>query len=510
MNSLITNNLGNYFLSGIQSRYAGLFFFINNKMIKIVDEFKSKKPIDFFMVSEKNSFLLRPKAAVDILLDIKESYDNSEFGRNYEIYEKDSCIIVKFAKDNNAPLFVSLFGFSKRKKIDKWIKKEYDFDKKRNSQPFERYVYNALQLKGRNIVLSVSDNQEKATEESKFVFKNIKNIKLNKKEKFDLSKMLVKTEKGIGLFAGLPWFFQFWSRDELVSLKGLSLLGKNKEVKEILLRNLDLIAADGRLPNQTLPLSEKTNADSIGWLFKRIQDFNKFNQKEKKLIKNKLESSIEKITQNYMKNGLIYNNPCETWMDTEWAYDNRSGFRIEIQALFLNMLNYAYKITKKKKYKAQEEGMKQLVKKIFFNGVYLIDGFEDWTKRPNVFIAAYVYPKLLTKREWESCFKNILKDLWLSWGGLSTIDKENPLFCSKHTGEIHQSYHRGDSWFWLNNLAAIVLHKTNKRMFKPYINKIVKASTNKHCELSSASKLSEEGCVYQSWTEAMLVEMEKM
>jgi glycogen debranching enzyme len=263
------------------------------------------------------------------------------------------------------------------------------------------------------------------------------------------------------------------------------------------------------LPNQTLPQSEKTNADSIGWLFKRIQDYKKWDKQELALIKNKLEFSIDKITKNYMKNGLIYSNPLETWMDTEWAYDNHSGFRIEIQALFLNMLSFAYKLTKKKKYKIQEEKMKELVKRIFFNGVYLIDGFEDWTKRPNVFIAAYIYPGLLSKKEWIVCFKSILKDLWLPWGGLSTIDFENPLFCSKHTGEIPQSYHRGDSWFWLNNLAAIVLHRTDKKVFKNYISKIFKASSNKCSELSSASKLSEEGCLYQTWSEAMFVEMKK-
>jgi hypothetical protein len=53
------------------------------------------------------------------------------------------------------------------------------------------------------------------------------------------------------------------------------------------------------------------------------------------------------------------------------------------------------------------------------------------------------------------------------------------------------------------------LYRTDKKTFKSYISKIIKASKNKHCELSSASKLSEEGCLYQSWTEAMYVEMAK-
>jgi len=504
---LLTNNLGGYFLNDVDSRYSGLFFFINNKMFKIVDEFKTDKKINFYMISKKNSFIFLAQDFVELLLDIKESYDNSEFGRIYEVKENKDNIIIKFVKENGFALYLVITGFSEYKKIDKWIKKDYEFDKKRNSQPFERYVYNAIKIKGEKILLSAAETEEKAVEESNLIINNINSIILNKKDEFRLEQLLVQTDKGLGIFAGLPWFFQFWTRDELISLKGLMLSGKNKEAKEILLRNLNSISNDGRLPNQTLPLAEKTNADSIGWLFKRIQDFNKFDLKEKKLIEKKIEFSIEQITKNYMKDGLIYNAHLETWMDTEWAYDNRNGFRIEIQALFLNMLRSALKLTKNKKYKVMEENMKRLVKEKFFNGVYLVDGLDDWTKRPNVFIAAYIYPQLLTQKEWTICFKNILQDLWLDWGGISTIDKTNPLFCKKHTGEIPQSYHRGDSWFWINNLAAIVLYRTDKKIFKMYIDKIIKSSSNNYAELSSASKLSEEGCLYQAWTNATFIEL---
>jgi len=506
---ILTNNLGGYFLDDLDSRYAGLFFFINNRMFKIVDEFKPDKLINFYMISKRNSFVFLSHGFVEILLDIKESYDNSEFGRIYETKENKDSIIIKFVKENGFALYLVIRGFSEYKKTDQWIKKEYEFDKKRNSQPFERYVYSALKVKGEKILLSVAETEEKAVEESNFIINNINSIKLNKKDEFDVEKLLVQTDKGLGIFAGLPWFFQFWTRDELISLKGLMLSGKNKETKEILLRNLNSISSDGRLPNQTLPLTEKTNADSIGWLFKRVQDFNKFDPKEKRLIEKKLEFSIEQINKNYMKDGLVYNAPLETWMDTEWAYDNRNGFRIEIQALFLNMLRLASKLTKKQRYKFMEESMRKLVREKFFNGSYLIDGLDDWTKRPNVFIAAYIYPQLLTKEEWKICFNKILQDLWLDWGGLATIDKTNPLFCKKHTGEIPQSYHRGDSWFWINNLAAIVLYRTDKKMFKTYIDKIVKSSSDNHAELSSASKLSKEGCLYQAWTNALFIELIK-
>jgi glycogen debranching enzyme len=146
----------------------------------------------------------------------------------------------------------------------------------------------------------------------------------------------------------------------------------------------------------------------------------------------------------------------------------------------------------------------------------LADGLDDWTVRPNIFIAAYVYPELLSKTEWTLCFKNALPKLWLSWGGLASIDKNNPLFTPRYTGETRQSYHRGDSWFWINNLAALVMSRTNKAKFKRYIDAIAKASAKEiltsgavghHAEVSSASRLESQGCMAQAWSDAMFIEL---
>ena len=109
-----------------------------------------------------------------------------------------------------------------------------------------------------------------------------------------------------------------------------------------------------------------------------------------------------------------------------------------------------------------------------------------------------------------------MKNLWLEWGGLSTIDKKNNLFFDCHTGEDSRSYHRGDSWFWLNNLAAIQLKKINNKKFNRQIQKIISASTEdilwKGCigcasELSSAKELSSQGCFSQAWSNAMYMEL---
>ena len=378
-----------------------------------------------------------------------------------------------------------------------------------------------------------------------------------------LNNLAVHDKGHSGILAGFPWFFQLWSRDALISLKALSKI--NKSLAENILANyLSMIGNDGRLPNLLGTAGSKSvgSADSAGWLFARcgnlIDKINKdretINSIKKSMywIKNSTLASGEKIRE-YIKNcnsiiskkeneyytllygvekalekcingqlkfhtkdGLELNEPLETWMDTDFGNDDRKGSRIELQALRLNMYKLAFELTQNHKYKVLENTLKIKVRQKLWNGKILADGLNDSTIRPNLFIAAYIYPELLSVREWEICFENALKNLWLEWGGLSTIDKNNKLFTDYNTGENNKSYHRGDSWFYLNNLAAIQLNKINPKKFQKQIQKIISASTEdilwKNCigcasELSSAKELTPTGCFNQAWSNAMYMEL---
>ena len=160
--------------------------------------------------------------------------------------------------------------------------------------------------------------------------------------------------------------------------------------------------------------------------------------------------------------------------------------------------------------------LKERIKSSFWDGNMLADGLHDFTIRPNVFLAYYVYPELLSEDEWKICFENALKKLWLEWGGLTTIDKENPLFKPKHTGANNLSYHRGDSWYWVNNLAAVCMHRLDKDHFNAYVEMVLEASTREilwmgavanHAEVSSAFRQESRGCLSQAWSLAMYIEL---
>jgi len=85
-----------------------------------------------------------------------------------------------------------------------------------------------------------------------------------------------------------------------------------------------------------------------------------------------------------------------------------------------------------------------------------------------------------------------------------------------YTGANNKSYHRGDSWYWLNNLTAICLMKVNAKKYKKYINTIKQASIKdilwqggigSASEVSSAAEQTGSGCLNQAWSDATFLEL---
>jgi len=534
---MLTNRIGGYayFSNAPSSRYQGFFFNDNLKMFKVIENISltTKTPIkafknkfcsvereydngvieSFFTPLNSNSLIygLNDENEIDVALDVKESYDNREFGRIYNIEVEGDKLVVAFTKRTNLSEDESegkeeyaLYLVIKPDKlnyelIDEWQKRVYSDDKKRGSLPYERHVYSALRLKAKDFVFSVSRDRAKAIKEAAKIFESrnklkkqqersinklikensiIKNIKNNETRLAyisalnSLGSLRVKTKREEGLFAGLPWFFQLWARDELISLKGLSSLDSST-VKNILMRYFFNLK-QGKLSNK-YPEGDVASSDGVGWLYFRTKeaiDKKIFNKNEVKKIKDILKENIDILIKNNTNDELAVCNEKETWMDTL----ARDGALIELQALRLFMYKFLFELTKNKKYKELEDKLKDKSRERFWNGKYLIDGLGGKIIRPNLFIAAYIYPELLSKEEWSKCFENVLPRLFVDWGGLTTIDQTDSLFTSHHTGEDSKSYHNGDSWFWINNLAAIVLSRVDKKRFNNHIEKILNAS----------------------------------
>jgi len=226
-----------------------------------------------------------------------------------------------------------------------------------------------------------------------------------------------------------------------------------------------------------------------------------------------------------MVNGIIQNESLETWMDTgENCGDVRKGARIEIQALHLAMYDCAILISNILNKDSSDLEKKKIelsirIKNNFYKNSYLYDGIDDPTIRPNIFIAAYVANDILSKKEWISCFDKALKQIYIeenNKGLITSISNQNELYCENHTGLNNLSYHRGDSWYWVNSLTAIVLNRFGKLKYKDIIKQIM--NSNKESitsmgaigcmpEISSANKVTSQGCPSQAWSYALFIEL---
>ncbi len=261
------------------------------------------------------------------------------------------------------------------------------------------------------------------------------------------------------------------------------------------------------------------STDALGWLVNRIwKIFNTceiskgFSPCRDISITEKLEKAVSDLVQKRTVDDLVISYKNETWMDSL----ERDGARIEIQACCLEIYNFLYGFTENDQYKILRDDLKNKVREKFYDGEILFDSPEDKTVRPNIFLAAYLYPELLNKDEWEKCFDEILPKLYLEWGGISSVDKASDKFIEQDTGEDSASYHNGNSWYWVNNLTALVLYRLNARKYSDYINAIMEASTNEilyggicghHSEVSSAEKQTSSGCGAQLWSSAMYLEV---
>jgi len=303
--------------------------------------------------------------------------------------------------------------------------------------------------------------------------------------------------------------------------------------KEIIFRQLNKITDDGRIPSR-YPTTRLESADGVGWVLKRMTDLleelvaaGKLNdyisREEIFVMKNKVETIIFSLLSYHTKDKLAINGPLETWMDTAAGDDVRDGARIEIQALRLSMYKLMKVLCKAnndelglKKADSLEEELKDEVKKNFLKNGMLLDGIGDDTIRPNVFLACYIYPELLTTREWQKVFTAILPNLWNEWGGLASIDKNHSLYHGRYTGQTNESYHRGDSWYFVNCIAAICMQRMGKVKFKKEINTILDATTREIlfsgivggcAEVSSSTMQESRGCLQQAWSNALYMEL---
>lgn len=502
--------------------------------------------------------------------DCREKNDFHEWGRIYSKYVKSGILFVKYQKIvEEKEKYSLLVGFkisnlSYEYLENNWVEKTYSYSKKRNSKD-SLYLFRGLKLKidgDLRLVCGVGFSEEEISAQINLLDKHQKELQehdnslsqeLAKVREYEtpltqdmktalslskhslykfLNKELNSSKIKQGSYAGFPWFPEVWARDELASLKSLII---NKEyiiVKERINHYLKSVDVNTGMIKRIESNGSLESVDSILWLAKRIEDFifhldNK-NMLFKILSKEEIENYYKRLTFSFhkiIKNSwdkdmeLIKVNYGDSWMDT---IELKFPLDIQVQLLeFISTLGVLADLVERKE-EAQrfidlEAHLRDNIRVKFVNSDFTLSN-EPGNKKVtvNTFLAYYFYKDLFTKEDWENIFDETLKHLKTPWGGLRSLSKKDPEYQDNYTGEDNKSYHKGDSWFWMNNIAAIALQDVNDKKYRKVIFDIIHSSTNdilkKGCigfgsEVSSASKQKPEGCFAQLWTSATYFEM---
>lgn len=306
-----------------------------------------------------------------------------------------------------------------------------------------------------------------------------------------------------GIWAGLPWFDNFWGRDTFISLPGTCLVtGKYEEAKQIIKTFAHYQCNDqssdnfGKVPNlinKDDQISYNT-ADATPLFIREIYEYYLYTHDTELLIE--LWPNIQKAIENvYLKNkddkNLYPHNDADDWMDArkdgDRAYSPRGPYAIEIQALWYTALFCAAKIARAifktiertqddtsqphdelkqhgTTYKKEALALKQSIKQSFISSEapYIIDSLDSTAIpseyiRPNSLLAVYYtyLPGIKPLFNDETIF-NTLKYLMprlIYEHGVSTLDKNHRSFHPVHTHEKYHkdaAYHNGMIWPWLS------------------------------------------------------------
>lgn len=164
---------------------------------------------------------------------------------------------------------------------------------------------------------------------------------------------LVMNQDKRGIFAGLPWFNDYWGRDTFISLPGALLVtGQFERAREILLdfgtyqMTDDTDSLDGRIPNRVRPDEVIYNtADGTPWFVRGAYEYvlysgdTAFASQIFPVVKRSIEGTIRYRLD---ENGFLVHDGADTWMDAKIEgtvpWSSRGDRACDIQALWYTQL----------------------------------------------------------------------------------------------------------------------------------------------------------------------------
>lgn len=137
---------------------------------------------------------------------------------------------------------------------------------------------------------------------------------------------LVTRQQGEGIYAGLPWFNEYWGRDQFIALPGAALVsGQFETAKHILLSFAEFQDTEessrtfGRVPNILAPQNiDYHTTDGTPRFIIQLQDYVKYSGDTAIITQlyPAVQNSIEGSIRNWVDDkGYLTHKDNETWMD---------------------------------------------------------------------------------------------------------------------------------------------------------------------------------------------------
>lgn len=292
---------------------------------------------------------------------------------------------------------------------------------------------------------------------------------------------LITCQQGNGIYAGLPWFNEYWGRDMFISMPGACLVtGQYEVAKDILKDFVKLQDTDpasetyGRIPNRAnLEGILYNTTDGTPRLVIQALELVKYSGDKEFLkeiypaIKMSIDASIENYTDS---KGYLTHADADTWMDVKRngiPGSPRGDRANDIQALWYGQLNAGARIAEimgdRQSAKEWNKVAKKLAKnfeKDFCDKAEVMiydhlnsDGSQDVQFRPNQLycfdlIKDDIFKSKVTRRVWE--------ELVYPWGvsSLAQWDLQfHPQHENWHYYHKDDAYHNGTIWLWNNGIA---------------------------------------------------------
>lgn len=305
-----------------------------------------------------------------------------------------------------------------------------------------------------------------------------------------------KRGDGLYLLAGYPWF-AVRARDQFIAMPGCTLgIGETNLFQELALTAMNEVRAFIEGADST-SIAELDSPDALLWFVWALQQY--ASKKHKGVFFDEIAEIVLQIIDFiadqhhphiYMQNsGLLYVDGTKvpmTWMN---ATENglpitpRTGYVVEINALWYNALCFAESLTK---HAAKRNALGKLAANVeqsfvttFWNGLYLYDyvngQYRDVEVRPNMILAVSLPFSPLNRQQQKSVLDICTREL-LTTKGLRSLSPKSGSYRPNYVGgmlERNRNYHNGPVWPWFTGAYAEAYLKMHRHGGMSFVERLL-------------------------------------